>query len=258
MFTNVARSTYTPKVMAAAPSARVLEKARNTITIEGMKTTPLVLMLQLHVPNNAATNVPLAAGYLKAYAHSLGLLEQIAIEFVPRALADHAGDAMLVEYIVAQAPCMLALSLYTWNSERSLGIAEQARRRLPELVVVVGGPEVQHDNLWVVEHSAVDVAVVGEGEQTFAELLQHMAAQYRQGAGTLAAGALAAIPGIIFRDGTQRHTTPERVALADLAVVPSPYLLGYLDVAPGAMLMVEVSRWCPYACSFCLYGRNMG
>jgi hypothetical protein len=24
------------------------------------------------------------------------------------------------------------------------------------------------------------------------------------------------------------------------------------------MLMVEVSRWCPYSCSFCLYGRNMG
>ena len=34
-----------------------------------------VLLLQLPVPNNPATNVPLALGYLKAYAHAQGLLE---------------------------------------------------------------------------------------------------------------------------------------------------------------------------------------
>ncbi len=48
------------------------------------------------------------------------------------------------------------------------------------------------------------------------------------------------------------------MALNNLSAVPSPYLSGYLDVPTGGMLMVEVSRWCPYSCSFCLYGRNMG
>ncbi|MDQ5853369.1 MAG: radical SAM protein, partial [Chloroflexota bacterium] len=52
--------------------------------------------------------------------------------------------------------------------------------------------------------------------------------------------------------------TPSRTGLADLAVVPSPYLLGYLPLQPGDMALVECSRWCPYHCSFCLYGRNMG
>jgi radical SAM superfamily enzyme YgiQ (UPF0313 family) len=32
--------------------------------------------------------------------------------------------------------------------------------------------------------------------------------------------------------------------------LPSPYLLGYLE--PGQILMVEISRWCPYSCGFCL------
>jgi radical SAM superfamily enzyme YgiQ (UPF0313 family) len=49
------------------------------------------------------------------------------------------------------------------------------------------------------------------------------------------------------------------VALQDLSGIPSPYLSGLLDDTPtDGMLMVEVSRWCPYSCSFCLYGRTMG
>ena len=93
-----------------------------------------VLLVQLPVPNNPATNVPLAAGYLKAYAHAQGLLEHAEIEILPRALADHAGDALMVEAIVARAPDVLGLSLYTWNSERTLDIARRARERLPGLL----------------------------------------------------------------------------------------------------------------------------
>lgn len=255
-----------------------------------------VLLLQLPVPNNPATNTPLALGYLKAYAHAQGLLRHATVEILPRALADSAGDAMLVDAIVERAPDVLGMSLYTWNSERSLGIALRAKQRLPSLTVLVGGPEVQRDNTWVLEHPAVDIAAIGEGEQTFAALLRLWAglpgnnghapggasedwgASHEASATALApaptaafsqtvallptapaARSLANIPGLAFRDadGTLRFTD-ERVALADLAAVPSPYLLGLLEFRPGDMLMVEVSRWCPYACSFCLYGRNMG
>ncbi|HEX5690289.1 MAG TPA: cobalamin-dependent protein, partial [Roseiflexaceae bacterium] len=220
-----------------------------------------VLLMQLPVPNNSATNVPLAAGYLKAYAHAQGLLDDVAIDILPRALADHAGDAMLVEAIVARAPDVLGISLYTWNSERSLGIAQRAKARLPNLIVVVGGPEVQRDNAWVLQHPAVDMAVLGEGEQTFAELLRiwtSRQADKQTGARKpfIPLSPLVSVPGIAFRDQGELVFTPDRVALNDLSALSSPYLLGFLE--PGNMLMVEVSRWCPYACSFCLYGRNMG
>jgi hypothetical protein len=63
----------------------------------------------------------------------------------------------------------------------------------------------------------------------------------------------------VYRDASgELIFTPDRVALNELSVIPSPYLSGYLDVPDDGMLMVEVSRWCPYSCSFCLYGRNMG
>lgn len=227
-----------------------------------------VLLVQLPVPNNPATNVPLALGYLKAYAHAQGLLDLVEIEILPRSLADVAGDALLVDEIVARRPDLLGFSLYTWNSERSLAIARRVRAALPALTVIVGGPEVQRDNQWVLEHPAVDVAVIGEGEQTFAELLRLFAGHVapvvdpRQEVvplGPVAAHvALSAIPGIAYRHADALHFTAERVALNDLASIPSPYLLGYLDLPADSMLMVEVSRWCPYGCSFCLYGRNMG
>jgi hypothetical protein len=123
----------------------------------------------------------------------------------------------------------------------------------------VGGPEVQRDNEWVLRHPAVDVAVIGEGEQTFCEILQIVDCrlQIERVNPQFAICNLQLVPGIAFRntDGDLIFT-PERVPLSDLAPLPSPYLLGYLE--PSQILMVEISRWCPYSCGFCLYGRNMG
>lgn len=210
-----------------------------------------VLLSQLPVPNNPVLNTPLAAGYLKAYAATRGLLERVEIEILPRAIADHAGDAMLVEEIVARRPDVLGLSLYTWNSERSLMVAQRVRERLPHIFVLAGGPEVQADNAWVLEHPVLSAAAIGEGEQTFVELLERLQESAVQG--------LHDVAGLVYRqaDGTLQFNPP-RQPLNDLAALPSPYLAGYLELPPTGMAMIEISRWCPYACNFCLYGRNMG
>ncbi len=213
-----------------------------------MHTLPLrVLLVQLPVPNNPALNTPLAAGYLKAYAESCGLGDRVVIDILPRAVADCAGDADLVQAIVDRAPDLLGFSLYTWNSERSLEVARRVRMRLPDLRVVVGGPEVQADNTWVREHPAVSVAVIGEGEQAFADLLLQIVDCRLQIAPDGQPDLQSAICNL-----------QSRPALPDLSVVPSPYLTGCLELLPDSVQMVEISRWCPYACSFCLYGRNMG
>jgi radical SAM superfamily enzyme YgiQ (UPF0313 family) len=244
-----------------------------------------VLMLQLPVPNNPGANIPLAAGYLKAWAHEQGLLERVAIEIMPRAIADRAGDALLVGEIVRRRPDVLGISLYTWNSERSLLIAELARQRLPDLTVVVGGPEVQRNNEWVLHHPAVDIAVEGEGEQTFLEILAEMTGSgaadtpadraWPDGPFSPQRDVIPLIPlaasqaltlestrpliaGTIVRQGDELLVAPARASLPNLDVVPSPYLLGFLELRAGEIALVECSRWCPYGCTFCLYGRNMG
>lgn len=213
-----------------------------------------VLLLQLPVPSSPALNTPLAAGYLAAYAEACGLSDRVRIAMLPRAVADYAGDAALVEAIVAHAPDVLGLSLYTWNSERTLAVARRVREQLPGLVVVAGGPEVQPDNRWVLEHPAVDVSVVGEGERAFVEILSLLVLS-----SPWPPAPLSHIPGVIAKDATGAlQFGPERVALDDLSVLPSPYLGGLLELPPDGVQMVEISRWCPYSCGFCLYGRSMG
>ncbi len=219
-----------------------------------------VLLLQLPVPNNPRANIPLAAGYLKAYAHKEGLLEDVAIEIMPRDIVDSGGDALIVDEIARRRPDVLGLSLYTWNSERTLHLATMARERLPEMLVVVGGPEVQRDNEWVLRHRAIDVYVLGEGEQTFASLLRTLVIERRRNLSLdiLRPCTLCSVEGAAHRHGVGLYWAPSRSGIADLSEVPSPYLLGYLPLWPGDMALVECSRWCPYRCSFCLYGRNMG
>ena len=156
-------------------SAFVLPIGPRLIYHEPMCKKLRVLLMQLPVPNNPALNTPLALGYLKAYAAAQGLLEIAEIDVLPRVLADHGGDAALVEAIVARQPDLLGISLYTWNSERSLAVALRVKQRLSALTVLVGGPEVQPDNDWVLNHPAVDIAAVGEGERTFAELIAALA-----------------------------------------------------------------------------------
>jgi hypothetical protein len=113
-------------------------------------------------------------------ATAQGLADRVDLAILPRALADRASDAALVAAIVAHAPAVLGLSLYTWNSERSLLIAARVRERLPNLIVIVGGPEVQAANRWILDHPAVDLAVIGEGEQTFAAILTTLAEQWKR------------------------------------------------------------------------------
>ncbi|NJN16899.1 MAG: radical SAM protein [Oscillochloris sp.] len=218
-----------------------------------------VLLAQLPVPNNPALNTPLAAGYLAAYAAAQGLDKQAHIHILPRVLSDFAGDAALVQAIVAHRPDVLGLSLYTWNSERSLHIAARVKIHLPNLCLIVGGPEVQADNHWVLSHPAVDIAVIGEGEQTFVAILRSLIAQRAESSSLGLQPSAFAIPGVAIRSPNGNiHFGPERSALNDLSVIPSPYLSGYLELPPDGMQMIEISRWCPYRCSFCLYGRNMG
>src|SRR4051794_37689115 len=202
---------------------------------------PSVLLLQLPVPNNPQANIPLAAGYLKAYAFKVGLLEQVTIDIMPRDVADHGGDGLIVDEIVRRRPDVLGVSLYTWNSERTLYLVAQARKALPGLIVIAGGPEVQRDNAWVLHHPAVDVAVLGEGEQTFVAILRTLLAKPAGDSPIipLSTCALCTVAGIAHRHSDELCFTADRVGLDDLAEVPSPYLLGYLPLQPGDMALVE-------------------
>jgi radical SAM superfamily enzyme YgiQ (UPF0313 family) len=205
----------------------------------------LALLVQLPIPppgpGQIEGNVPLAAAYLKLFSRRQGLDKFCEIELLPPALASSLGDQALIDAIVARRPWMVGFTCYLWNVERTLWIAERLKQRLPELIVLVGGPEVTADNGWVLENPAVDYAVLGEGEQAFAELLASLSGP--------------AVPdvGVVRRP---RLLTKGVESSLDLAAVSSPYIEGILDLADGGRMSLETARGCRFRCKYCYYPKS--
>ncbi len=210
-----------------------------------------VLLLQLPIPplgpEPIRGNVPLAAAYLRLYAQRVARMDG-EIELLPSSLADTLGDAAMVREIVARRPDVLGLSCYLWNIERSLYLAEQVKQRLPSVVVALGGPEMTPDNAWVLKHPAVDYAIFGEGEQTFADLLGHLAGK------RVRTQDPPTIPGLWSKG--EPTIPPPRQQLAHLNDVGRVYVEGTLDPRQYDSLFLETIRGCIFKCGFCFYPKS--
>jgi radical SAM superfamily enzyme YgiQ (UPF0313 family) len=215
-----------------------------------------VLLVQLPIPPLGPApirgNVPLAAAYLKLFAEGRGLGASPDIQIVPVSEANAHGDQALVAALVEREPWLVGFTCYLWNIERTLWIAHELKRRCPQVRVALGGPEITPDNAWVLETPDYDFAVIGEGEQTFADLL----------------GALldddvppVPIPGLYVPLAAGVRYDPARrpafrTPLSDLNQLGSPYLAGILDAADEQMLLLETTRGCVFKCKFCYYPKS--
>ncbi len=216
-----------------------------------------VLLVQLPIPPLGPApirgNVPLAAAYLKLFADKKGLGSFYDFDILPPDQANSLGDQALVGAIATRDPWLVGFTCYLWNIERTLWVARELKRRRPGVRIVLGGPEITADNAWVLETADYDFAVIGEGEQTFAQLLL----------GLLGDDVPPVpIPGLFLPSpgsGPRYHPSREparREPLPDLNLLGSPYLAGILDVADEEMLLLETTRGCRYRCRFCYYWKS--
>jgi radical SAM superfamily enzyme YgiQ (UPF0313 family) len=217
----------------------------------------MVLLVQLPIPPLGPApvrgNVPLAAGYLKLYAEQRGLGTRYDINILPPVQANCFGDRLLVRTLAGCNPWLVGFTCYVWNIERTLWIVHELKRLQPEVRIVLGGPEITADNAWVLQSPDYDFAVIGEGEQTFADLLF-----------TLQRDKMPSrpIPGLYVPSSRNdsRYDPSRRPAfrtpLPDLNNLGSPYLAGILDAADERMLLLETTRGCVFKCKFCYYPKS--
>lgn len=213
-----------------------------------------VVLVQLPIPPLGPEiirgNVPLAPAYLKHYARRVAGVGA-EIEVLPADVADRAGDAVLLRELSQREADLIGFSCYLWNVERSLWLAERLKERHPELRVVIGGPEVTLDNTWVLEHPAIDWAVVGEGEATFADLLNALTGDRRW---LQRPEDLPPISGLWNR--ATRSFGGVRPQLPSLNEVGRVYLDGILDPRWHDTLFLETIRGCLFQCAFCFYPKS--
>jgi radical SAM superfamily enzyme YgiQ (UPF0313 family) len=187
------------------------------------------------------TNI--AIRYLKAYAEP-----EFQVELSEYTIKDPTMN--IVTDLVQRKPDVIGFSCYIWNIEETIKVISMIKKINPSIQIVVGGPEVTYDVMeWMEKVPQFDFIVIGEGEETFKNLLQQLNSEkdYRQ------------VAGISYRTGTgEIKLNPQRHKL-DLRELPSPYRFEEDIKHLGKRVSyIETSRGCPFSCQFCLSSIEVG
>jgi len=201
-----------------------------------------VLLVQLPHPSCPDRNVPLAAGYLKAAAFQQNLLNDINIEILDSTFSDYAGCQMLTDVIISKEPHAIGFSLYLWNLDRTLSIINHIKTKQPNITVIVGGPEATKKSKKITKNPNIDIAVFGEGENTFIEIIKCLTTEKPK---------LKEILGIGYRKNKKFYINKSRPRIQDINLIPSPYLLGYLDPKKHREILLFTMKGCMLGCSYC-------
>lgn len=75
---------------------------------------------------------------------------------------------------------MIGFSCYIWNIEETIKLVGILKQVMPEVKIVLGGPEVSYEPLyWMKREAGVDFVVNGDGEETFHHLLQEIRDEHK-------------------------------------------------------------------------------
>jgi radical SAM superfamily enzyme YgiQ (UPF0313 family) len=168
------------------------------------------------------------------YAHaSFGLRYLLAnmgdLRPMTRLLELETGTPRLevVEKVLALTPRIVGFGVYIWNVVETTAVISDLKALRPDIIVVVGGPEVSYELEGQEIVRLADHVVTGEADLAFPALARELL----QGA------------------------KPEKVIeapLPDLARVALPYDDYTDEDLAHRVTYVEASRGCPYRCEFCL------
>jgi radical SAM superfamily enzyme YgiQ (UPF0313 family) len=166
-----------------------------------------------------------AALGLRYLAANMGELasETVIAEFV---LGMRAAD--IVEALLARHPRIVGFGVYIWNAEETTKTVALLKRVAPEVVVIVGGPEVSYETREQRICGLADYVITGWGDVSFGRLCS---------------------------DVLSGHTPAEKVLAGEqpgLGAIAFPYELYTAEDVTKRFLYVEASRGCPFKCEFCL------
>lgn len=138
----------------------------------------------------------------------------------------------------------VGISIKSFTMVESIMIANKIRRVNQNVRIVAGGPHIIVDGYnFMKENPVFDLAVVGEAELTFKELLSGKDCNV--------------VPGLIYREDGELRTNPMQGWITNLDTLPFPTYDDFDSVNyDGIIHPIEVwplvtSRGCPYTCSYC-------
>ncbi|HWD91101.1 MAG TPA: DUF4080 domain-containing protein [Verrucomicrobiae bacterium] len=135
----------------------------------------------------------------------------------------------IAEQLLARNPRIIGFGIYIWNVAPSTEVIAAIKRVRPDIVIVLGGPEVSYETEGQKIVELADHVITGEGDLKFAEVC-----------GELLAEPPIALPKII------------PAGLPEFSRLALPYDFYTEDDIAHRIIYVEASRGCPFTCEFCL------
>ena len=204
-----------------------------------------LLFLQLpRLENDAAAgeNLPMAPRYLSYAVERAGLARNYESRWLTPE-EEELDDPHLLDKIFDWQPDLICCTLYLWNIERTLQLMRRVRKVLSRVKVIVGGPEVAFQHPFLFKTGIPDVAVVGEGEGVFPQILS-----------ALEKGVQTDFDHVAWKTGRQYSwgQLPAPDVTLQECLPPARHSSWKPDSA--GMAYLETGRGCPLRCSYCRYG----
>ncbi len=171
--------------------------------------------------NARYTHTSFGLRYLYANLHALQSKAEIQ-EYVIKN-----DPATIAEKILAVNPKIVGIGVYIWNATDVHAVIEILHKVAPEVIIVLGGPEVSHKPFRI-DWRHADYIVQGEGEITFYELCKSVLA------------------------GKPPQEKILKAVMPDLKKLTLPYRYYSDHDIAHRYIYVEASRGCPFECEFCL------
>jgi radical SAM superfamily enzyme YgiQ (UPF0313 family) len=152
----------------------------------------------------------------------------------------------IAERLLAERPRIIGMGVYIWNVTETTEVIAALKKIRPEVIVVLGGPEVSHETEQQEIVRLADHVITGEADLKFAELCGQLLE--RRSPVQLDAGK------VHMQAGSATGAPPKLISapLPDFSQLTLPYeLYDERDIA-HRILYVEASRGCPFTCEFCL------
>lgn len=203
---------------------------------------------------------------LKAYGEKILEKQGCRKEQVQIQLAEYTINHQLeriLQDLYRRQPDVIGFSCYIWNISYIKSLLADIKKILPRVKIWLGGPEVSYCGEEILrEQPAVDLVMKGEGEETFAQLLQLLVE--KEGCEALPGGyseemRLKETPGLVFLDKQDDTEGGEPAVIdtgtrppIDMDQIPFPYAFLDMGQLEHRIIYYESSRGCPFSCAYCL------
>jgi anaerobic magnesium-protoporphyrin IX monomethyl ester cyclase len=223
---------------------------------------PPMVMSRLSLSTSTTPPIAIAylSGTLRADGHNVKTIDALG-EDIERlipiegtlGIAQGLPIAQIVERIDADTKIIGYSAMFSCSWTYDKTILQRIRERFPNALLVAGGEHITACTEYVLEDCpAIDLCVLGEGEQTLLDIVNT----------TFAGGDPRTVDGIAFRDNGSVRVNPPRARVRDVDSIPEPdwedipleeYMsrgLGH-GVNLGRSMPLLATRGCPYQCTFC-------